>query len=149
MYKPRFGEGYEDIIDLPHHTSAERARMPMSDRAAQFSPFAALTGHDEAIKETARRTECRIEQAEDAKAALDEKLRLLADNTDGWPEIYVRYFIADEKKAGGAYVELCGRVKKIDEYERQLVLLDGKKLPIDDIIEIESSIFPPFLDDLV
>lgn len=147
MYKINFGGGYEDIIDLPHHTSPDRARMPMSDRAAQFSPFAALTGHDEAIRETARRTESRIEQAEDAKAALDERLRLLSENTDGWPEVRVNYFVPDEKKAGGAYVELCGRVKKLDEYERCIVMLSGVKIPIDDILSLESGLFTAFLEE--
>ena len=136
--------GYEDIISLPHHVSAVRPPMSLWDRAAQFSPFAALTGHGEAITECARYTESRIEPAEDAKAELDERLRLLAENLDGFPEICVEYFVPDGKKSGGSYRLLCDRVKKLDEYGRLLICQGGTKIGLDDIIYIESNIFGRF-----
>lgn len=144
MYDPR--DKYEDIINLPHHVSPTRPPMSNWDRAAQFSPFAALTGHDEAIRECARRTESRIEQAEDAKDALDGKLRILSENIDGWPEVSICYFVPDDKKAGGAYRCLCGRVKKLDEYERLLITLEGEKIRIDDIFSLDGELFECFWD---
>ena len=127
---------YDDIIDLPHHVSATRLRMSMIDRAAQFSPFAALTGYDAAIKETGRLTDERIELSEESRAALDRKQQLLMDNLADRPEVSVTYFVPDERKAGGAYVTVTGIVKKVDEYERLLILADGTKIPLDDILEL-------------
>ena len=132
---------YEDIIHLPHHVSSKRPRMPMSDRAAQFSPFAALTGYDDAIRETGRLTEQKIQLDEEALAILDEKFHVLQEHLDEHPEIQFTYFKPDERKAGGTYITASGIVKKIQEYERQLILEDGSVIPIDDILEMESPIF--------
>lgn len=132
---------YEDIIHLPHHVSSKRPRMPMSDRAAQFSPFAALTGYDDAIRETGRLTEQKVHLDEEALATLDEKFHVLQEHLDESPEIQFTYFKPDERKAGGTYITVLGIVKKIQEYERQLILEDGNVIPIDDILEMESPIF--------
>ena len=132
---------YDDIINLPHHTSATRPRMPRENRAAQFSPFAALTGYETAIKETARLTDERIELSESMIAELDAKLSLLADSITERPEIAVTYFLPDEKKSGGAYVTAAGTAKKIDDYERTIIFTDGKKIAITDVLEIEGELF--------
>ena len=132
---------YEDIINLPHHVSKTRPKMSMLDRAAQFSPFAALTGYDDAIKETGRLTDEKIEMDEDRKAALDMKQAYLIEMIDEQPEISITYFLPDAKKSGGAYVTVTGNLKRFDEYERLLILTDGKKIPMDDIADIESDLF--------
>ena len=132
---------YDDIIDLPHHVSATRPRMSMIDRAAQFSPFAALTGYDAAIKETGRLTDQRIELTEDSRAVLDRKQQLLVDNLADHPEVSVTYFVPDKRKTGGAYVTVTGRVKKVDDYQRLLLLTDGTKIPLDEILDMESELF--------
>ena len=113
----------------------------MLDRAAQFSPFAALTGYDDAIKETGRLTDEKIEMDEDRKAALDMKQAYLIEMIDEQPEISITYFLPDAKKSGGAYVTVTGNLKRFDEYERLLILTDGKKIPMDDIADIESDLF--------
>lgn len=132
---------YEDILNLPHHVSKTRPQMSMLDRAAQFSPFAALTGYDDAIKETGRLTDEKIEMDEDRKAALDMKQAYLIEMIDEQPEISITYFLPDAKKSGGAYVTMTGNLKRFDEYERLLILTDGKKIPMDDIADIESDLF--------
>lgn len=132
---------YEDILNLPHHVSKTRPQMSMLDRAAQFSPFAALTGYDDAIKETGRLTDEKIEMDEDRKAALDMKQANLIEMIDEQPEISITYFLPDTKKSGGAYVTVTGNLKRFDEYERLLILTDGKKIPMDDIADIESDLF--------
>ena len=132
---------YDDIIDLPHHVSATRPRMSMIDRAAQFSPFAALTGYDAAIKETGRLTDERIELSEESRAALDIKQQLLMDNLADRPVVSVTYFVPDERKSGGAYVTVTGQVKKIDEFARLLILTDGVKIPLDEVLDLESGLF--------
>lgn len=132
---------YEDIINLPHHVSKTRPQMSMLDRAAQFSPFAALTGYDAAIKETGRLTDEKQELDDDTKAALDMKQAYLMEMIDEQPEISVTYFLPDTKKAGGAYATVTGKLKRFDEYERLLILTDGKKILMDDIADIESDLF--------
>ena len=132
---------YDDIINLPHHVSATRPRMSMIDRAAQFSPFAALTGYDAAIKETGRLTDQRIELTEDSRAILDRKQQLLVDNLADHPEVSVTFFVPDERKAGGTYVTVTGRVKKVDDYQRLLILTDGTKIALDEILGMESELF--------
>lgn len=134
-------DGYEDILNLPHHVSKTRPQMSMLDRAAQFSPFAALTGYGDAIKETGRLTDEKIEMDEDRKAALDMKQAYLIEMIDEQPEISITYFLPDTKKSGGAYVTVTGNLKRFDEYERLLILTDGKKIPMDDIADIESDLF--------
>lgn len=132
---------YEDIIHLPHHVSPTRPQMPLIDRAAQFSPFAALTGYEAAIKETARMTEERIELDESGKAVLNERLRLVKDRLDERPEVSVTYFLPDEKKAGGAYVTATGVVRKLDEYKRVVVMEDQTVIPIEHIYGITGQLF--------
>ena len=132
---------YADIIGLPHHTSRTRPRMSLSARAAQFAPFAALTGYGAAVDETARLTDDRIVLDENAKAMLDGKLLIIADHITEHPEITVTYFEPDKKKSGGAYVSVTGQVKEIDEYERIVRLCDGMKIPIEQIYGIVSELF--------
>ena len=132
---------YDDIINLPHHQSATRPHMSNHDRAAQFSPFAALTGYDDAIKETARLTDGKVELDEHSKEALNERLNMIQDAIDEQPEVSITYFLLDKKKSGGAYVTATDRVKKIDEYENIVLLQDGTKIPIDDIAEIVGEVF--------
>lgn len=127
---------YDDIINLPHPTSTKHPRMPMIDRAAQFSPFAALVGHGAAIQKTARLTEEKVELTEDEKTLLDEKLRLLAA-TGG--EAIFTYFLPDEKKSGGTYAMAVGSLKKLDPLERCIFLTDGIVISIEDILEIDSE----------
>ena len=129
---------YDDIINMPHHVSVSRPRMSMIDRAAQFSPFAALTGYDAAVKETARLTDSRIELDEYEKVALDEKLRIALKNPA--TEITILYFKPDERKAGGAFVTAYGEVKKIDEYLGKVIMEDGSIIPIGDIYEINTEL---------
>lgn len=132
---------YDDIINLPHHVSATRSHMTAIDRAAQFSPFAALTGYEAAVKETARLTDERVELDEYAKDALQEKLQIIADRIKEHSEIAITYFQPDAKKKGGAYVTAVGSAKKIDEYERVVVMTDGTVIPIDEIASIDGQIF--------
>ena len=132
---------YADIIGLPHHTSRTRPRMSESARAAQFSPFAALTGYGEAVDETARMTDDMIMLDENAKAMLDGKLQIIAEHIAEHPEITVTYFEPDKKKSGGAYVSVTGQVKEIDEYERVVRLCDGLKIPTRQIFGIASVLF--------
>ncbi|MBP1549459.1 MAG: hypothetical protein J6A05_05595 [Oscillospiraceae bacterium] len=130
---------YDDIIKLPHHVSATRPRMSMHDRAAQFSPFAALTGYDAAVEETARLTDEQYELSEDKRNNLDKILRLIADRIDEHPEVEVTYFVPDEMKDGGRYVKLRGFVRRIDEYEKELVFFDGVKIEFDTVAEIKMD----------
>lgn len=129
-------DNYEDIIHLPHHVSQTRPQMPMEDRAAQFSPFAALTGYDAAIKETARQTQERVELDEYEKEALNEQLQLLAERLPDAPPVRITYFQPDTRKEGGAYVNHEGIVKRIAAYERMLIMTDRVSIPLDEIIEI-------------
>ncbi len=130
---------YDDIIRLSHPISARHPRMPISERAAIFSPFAALTGHSAAIMETARLTQRRIELDEDSKAKLDLKQRMLTEIIDRQPEVTITWFQPDQRKAGGSYVTAVGRLKKVDALERVMVLADGTKIPLDDIWDMESE----------
>ena len=132
---------YDKIMGLPHHISKTRPQMPMSDRAAQFAPFAALTGYDAAIKETRRLTDERIELDVEALSALDMKYQLLMEALDEAPEVTITYFRPDERKAGGKYVSAVGAVKKIDDFERRITMQDGAKIPMDDVLSIEGELF--------
>ena len=127
---------YDSIMNLPHHVSKTRPQMPMSDRAAQFAPFAALTGYDSAIKETGRLTDERIELDEEALAALDRKYQLLMDALDDAPEVTIIYFQPDERKAGGQYVSATGTVKKVDTFGRRILLQDGTRIPLDSVYDL-------------
>lgn len=132
---------YGDILNMPHHVSATRPQMPMSDRAAQFSPFAALTGYDAAIKETGRLTDTKIELDDEELHSLNLKFQFLVEHLEDEPEVAVTYFKADERKAGGAYLEATGIVKKLDDFERLITMQDGTKIPMDDILTMESDAF--------
>ena len=138
---------YNDILHLPHPTSAKHPRMPISDRAAIFSPFAALTGHGNAIRETARLTDQRIELDEDTRAELDLKQQILADKIDERPEVSVVWFRPDEKKDGGKYVTTTGQLKKVDDIERTLRVADGTTIPLDDVLELRSDCFRGVFQD--
>ena len=132
---------YNEIIYLPHHVSKTRPQMPMSDRTAQFAPFAALTGYDAAIKETGRLTDERIELDVEALSALDMKYQLLMEALDEAPEVTITYFQPDERKAGGKYVSAVGAVKKIDDFERRITMRDGTRIPTDDVLSIDGELF--------
>lgn len=132
---------YDDILQLPHHVSVRHPRMAICDRAAQFLPFAALTGYDTAVRETARLTAECIKLDENSKTILDMKLRLLLDRLSERPEVAITHFQPDERKNGGAYVTIAGVVKKIDEYEHVIIMMDGAKISINHILEIESELF--------
>ncbi len=130
---------YDDIINLPHHVSSTRPHMSIEERAAQFSPFAALTGHEDAIKETARQTEREIILDENELEILDEKLKaILSDKSDN-KNIKVVYYVPDENKNGGKYVECSGRVKKMDEYRHVLVMEDGTEINVGRIADIQYN----------
>ena len=130
---------YDDIIDLPRHVSQTHAQMPLLSRAAQFSSFAALMGFDAAVSETARLTETRVELDRDALDALDGTIRALSEASaaGGAPEAEFRFFVPDERKDGGRYETLRGAVEKVDAYERRIVLSDGRRLSLEDIVSIE------------
>ena len=132
----RMNNRYDEIINLPHHVSKTRPQMPMSDRAAQFAPFAALTGYDSTIKETGRLTDERIELDEEALTALDRKYQLLMDTLDDAPEVTIIYFQPDERKAGGQYVSATGTVKKVDTFGRRILLQDGTRIPLDSVYDL-------------
>ena len=132
---------YEEIMKHPHHVSKTRPQMPMSDRAAQFAPFAALTGYESAIKETGRLTDERIELDEEALTTLDMKYQLLMDAFDDAPEVTITFFQPDERKAGGKYLTATGAVKKVDDFERRITMQDGAKIPMDDVLSIEGELF--------
>lgn len=129
-------EKYDDIINLPHHVSTKHQRLSMEQRAAQFAPFAALTGYSDAIKETARITEDRIELDDEEKIKLDNKLKKLQNNISNKPKVIVTYFVPDIRKSGGEYITKVGNLKKLDEYNQLLVLDDRTEIPIKEIIEI-------------
>ena len=128
---------YADIIDHPHHVSKTRPQMAISDRAAQFSPFAALTGYDAAIEETGRLTDSFIELDENRKSILNEKLQSIVKNIEELPKVTITYFKPDEKKEGGIYVDITGFVKKIDDYEHCVVMKDRTKIKIETIYNIQ------------
>lgn len=132
---------YKDIINLPHKQSTKRPHMSLLDRAAQFAPFAALTGYDDAVKETARLTDEKIELSEENLNVLNMKYQILVDRLDEEHEVIFTYFIPDKNKSGGAYVEKRGVVKKVDDYERFITLYDGTKIPMDDVLTIDGDIF--------
>ena len=128
---------YDDIINLPHHVSATRPQMPMIDRAAQFQPFRALTGYEDAVQETARQTDEPPELTEDEKSILDAKLQKLSDSIDSHPRVTLTWFQPDKKKAGGAYVITTGELKKIDDYAGALILMGGERIVIEHIVDIQ------------
>lgn len=136
----KFDSGkYDDIINLPHHVSTKHPKMSLENRAAQFSPFAALTGYEDAIKETARLTDNKIELDENAMAEIDMKLGMLTDIISQQPEVEITYFKQDDRKTGGTYMTMVGRLKKIDGFKCELIMMDGKRIAINDILKIEPK----------
>lgn len=137
----RMNNRYDEIINLPHHVSKTRPQMPLSDRAAQFAPFAALTGYDSAIKETGRLTGERVELDEEALNDLNMRYQLLVDALDEEPEVEITYFKPDERKSGGEYVTVTGTVKKVDDFERLITMQNGTKIPMDDVLAVDRGLF--------
>ena len=130
---------YEDIMHLPHHVSKKHPQMSMRDRAAQFSPFAALTGYDAAVEETARLTDRRIELDEYEAQQLDERIQKLSRHLKEHPKVSITYFQPDARKDGGEYVTVTGSIKKIETYESRIILMDGTWIPIHEVIRIEEE----------
>lgn len=132
---------YHKILGEPRHQSSAYPPMSLWDRAAQFAPFSALSGHREGVREVARTTQPKIELSEDAMALLDGKIQMVRGMQGEHPEVSFTYFVPDQRKCGGAYVTTVGRVKKIDSLQNRICLMDGKKIPLDEIVAIEGEIF--------
>ena len=132
---------YEDIVNIPRHISKVHPQATMADRAARFSPFAAISGYEDMIKEAARVTEERIDITDATKELLNEKLNMIVEFLDEEPEVTITYFEPDKKKDGGAYLSITGTVKRIDEYERIVLMTNEMKIKIDEIYAIESDLF--------
>ena len=132
---------YDDIINLPHHVSKKHPQMSLLDRASQFSPFAALTGHGDAVAEIERLTDERIELDENTLEKLDLKLQVLRDGLKEKPIIEFTYFVPDERKQGGSYEKVVGTIKKIDMYEHSVVMDNGIRISINDLVSIEGDFF--------
>ena len=130
-------EKYGYIINLGHPTSKKHPRMPIRDRAAQFAPFAALVGYDDAVEETARVTDDMIEQSEEMKAVIDEKLRYLSERIGEMPTVIVTYFLPDKKKSGGEYKIFTGKLKRLDDYDAVMIFECGKRISYDKIYSVE------------
>lgn len=129
-------KNYDDIINL-EHPNLKHPRMSMYARAAQFSPFAALTGYDDEVKETARLTSDKLIMDDDFKKKLDIKLQYIESIIKEKPIIKITYFIKDKKKNGGSYNEFSGNIRRIDNIKKELIFIGNKKIPINDIIDIE------------
>ena len=132
---------YDDIIDMLHHVSEKHVQMSMMNRAAQFAPFAALTGYESAIKETARVTDEFIELDDNSKDILDVKLQILQENIANHPQVTIIYFQPDNKKEGGSYITCNNIIKKIDVYNKAIIMLDETVIQISMIIDIKGDIF--------
>lgn len=127
---------YDDIINLPHHVSKTRNPMSLYNRAAQFAPFAALTGYDDAIEETARLTETKVELSDELKNDLNQKINFIKNNIKVHPEITIKYFVLDNKKSGGIYKSLTSIIKKVDDFNKCFIFADNTNVYFDDIISI-------------
>lgn len=132
---------YDDIINLPHHVSKTHPQMSIIDRAAQFSPFMALTGYGDAVEETARLTDEWIELDEERKVLLNKKLQIVCEHIREKPVAAITFFQPDEKKDGGAYVTITGEVRKIDEYNGTVIMTDKTEIEINRIRAMESKLF--------
>lgn len=132
---------YDDIINLEHHVSKVHKQMSLENRSAQFAPFAALTGYEDEVKETERITEERIEIDEEARNILDAKINLIQNKIKEHPKITIIYFIPDNKKKGGKYQSITENIKKIDTYNKFIILDNDIKISIDEIIDISGKIF--------
>lgn len=136
----KYNGEYNDIINLPHHVSNKHPHMSLEARAAQFAPFAALTGYDEQVKETARLTNERKELADGLKMILDEKIQTIQKNIYERPQVTITYFVPDARKQGGKYVTTTGKVVKIDEFTHNIIFENKMEIPIDEIIEIITNL---------
>lgn len=132
---------YDDIIGLPHHVSETHAQMPLSKRAAQFAPFAALTGYEEAVKEAARLTEMKTELTDEARLALGDKLSQAVSDVNRGSSVDITYFVPDRRKDGGEYVTVSGTIKRIDHYTGCVIMSSGLKISMDDICSIDGDFF--------
>lgn len=132
---------YDDIINLPHHISKTRPQMSMHDRAAQFSAFAALSGYDDTVKETARLTDNKMELTEEEITDLNLKIQVLKEYADTKPFLFIEYFVPDKKKSGGSYVTVMGNFRRIDEYAGNMILTSGEEIHLGDIYSIEGDVF--------
>jgi len=138
---------YDDIINLPHYVSKKRPQMSIEARSAQFAPFAALTGYDERVKETARLTDKKIELEDGQKEILNNKLLYILENINMKPEINFTYFVPDTKKSGGKYIDKTGIIRKIDMVEQYIQFTDKSKIDINNILSIESDLFNCFSEE--
>ena len=138
---------YEDIINLPHHVSNKRPQMSIEQRASQFAPFSALTGYEDAIKETARLTNRKIEVDDGLKEVLNNKLNILEDNIKNKPEVSITYFIPDKKKSGGEYNTIIGIIRRIDVVNNLIIMEDKSKIDMKDVLNITSEIFKNYLEE--
>lgn len=132
---------YDDLIYLPHPVSRKHPPMSAMDRAAQFSPFSALTGYEAVLREAGRLTDSRAELSEYSRDILDQKQKILLDAAPTYPEITITYFIPDRRKQGGAYGTLKGNLKKIDLARRVIILLDRTEVSLDDVADIQCELF--------
>ena len=131
---------YDDIINLPHHVSKKHPQMGVVARSAQFAPFAALTGYEDEVKETARLTDAKKDIDEEQKQVLDRKLQLIKQKIHTKPQVTITYFIPDLKKDGGEYVTVTGNIRKIDEFNQLIIMQDETEIYIEDVIEIWEDI---------
>ena len=136
-------DNYDDIIHLPRHVSKRHPQMSLYNRAAQFAPFAALTGYGAAIAETARQTSPKIEMMEDDRQLMDRKLSILSSHLEDEPTISITFFQPDGRKTGGHYLMITGVVKAIRTNERIIIMKDRKKISIDAIVGLEGELFSP------
>ena len=132
-----YNKKYENIINKPHHVSKVHPQISLYARSAQFAPFAALTGYEDAVKETARETQEELEIDDELKSILDAKLQMLIEIKESNPEISITYFVKDEKKSGGKYITITGIIKKIDLYQQIITLVDNTVIPIKNVIDLE------------
>ena len=139
--KDTYHRNFGDIIMLPHHISPTRPQMRRIDRAAQFAPFAALTGYDGVIAETARLTDSEDAENDESVAILDKKLRFLKGVADSHPYVEITYFIPDERKSGGRYETVYGYLKMLDEIERSIILMDKRQILFERIRSLDSTAF--------
>ena len=135
--KRNYMNNYDTIINLPHRQSAKRPHMPIADRAAQFAPFAALTGHGEEIAETARLTDRKMELSEEQLELLDSRLMFLKGHLEERPQVKITFFLPDDRKEGGFYQDISGIVKRIHAYERMIEMESGDTVPLDDVYSID------------
>ena len=138
---------YEDILHLSHPNSPKHPRMPIGDRAAQFAPFAALTGYDDVIVETARLTDDPASLTEESLAILDSKLKALEGILEAMPEVTVRFFETDKRKQGGAYRTVTKALCRVERLDRYLLMADGERIPLDQITGLEHPMFLTFSED--